>query len=107
MPAKGMIDVTPTTANTTQHSHSSQHAQGSQVPSTFGEAMERLEAIVSQLEANEALGLEEALALYEQGVALAGDCRGQLAAAQLRLTEIAVVPGSVPGTALGVASGAE
>jgi exodeoxyribonuclease VII small subunit len=56
----------------------------------FGEALERLEAIVNQLEANEALGLEEALALYEQGLALAGDCRRRLAAAQLKLTELAV-----------------
>ena len=57
---------------------------------TFGEAMERLEAIVSQLEGNETLGLEEALALHEQGLALAADCRQRLAAAQLRLTEIPV-----------------
>jgi exodeoxyribonuclease VII small subunit len=63
---------------------------------SFGEAMDRLEAIVAQLEANESLGLEEALSLYEQGVALAGDCRGRLAAAQIRLTEIAAVP--VPPT---------
>jgi exodeoxyribonuclease VII small subunit len=59
---------------------------------SFGDAMDRLETIVAQLEANESLGLEEALSLYEQGVALAGDCRGRLAAAQIRLTEIAAVP---------------
>jgi exodeoxyribonuclease VII small subunit len=56
----------------------------------FGEAMERLEAIVARLEGDETLGLEEALALYEQGVALAGECRRRLAGAQLRLTEVAV-----------------
>lgn len=62
---------------------------------TFGEAMERLEGIVTQLEENEALGLEQALAIYEQGLALAGDCRQRLATASLRLTEIAVAaPGA-------------
>jgi exodeoxyribonuclease VII small subunit len=57
---------------------------------TFGEAMDRLEAIVSQLEGNEELGLEEALALYERGLDLAGDCRRRLATAQLKLTQIPV-----------------
>ncbi len=57
---------------------------------TFGEAMEKLEATVSQLEENDELGLEQALALYEQGTALAGDCQQLLATAKLRLTEIAV-----------------
>ncbi len=57
---------------------------------TFGEAVDRLEAIVGQLEGNEELGLEEALALYEQGLALAGDCRRRLATAQLKLTQIPV-----------------
>ena len=55
---------------------------------TFGEAMEKLEEIVSQLEENEALGLEQSLALYEQGLALAGDCQQRLSAARLRMTEI-------------------
>ena len=60
---------------------------------SFGEAMERLESIVTQLEENEALGLEQALAIYEQGLALASDCRGRLGAAKLRLTEIVVAAG--------------
>jgi exodeoxyribonuclease VII small subunit len=59
---------------------------------TFGEAMERLEGIVAQLEGDEALQLEQALTLYEQGVALAADCRRRLAGAELRLTEIAIQP---------------
>ena len=59
---------------------------------TFGEAMERLEAVVAQLEGDESLELEQALALYEQGVALAAACRGRLARAELRLTEIAGRP---------------
>ena len=57
---------------------------------TFGEAMGKLEQVVRRLEEDEAMGLEQALALYEQGVALAGDCQARLAAAKLRLTEIAV-----------------
>jgi exodeoxyribonuclease VII small subunit len=58
----------------------------------FGEALERLEAIVARLESDDALGLEEALALYEEGVAIAGECRRRLAAAQLRLTQLQVAP---------------
>jgi exodeoxyribonuclease VII small subunit len=57
---------------------------------TFGEAMEKLEEIVAQLEENEALGLEQSLALYEQGLALAGDCQQRLSAAKLRITELSV-----------------
>ena len=59
---------------------------------TFGEAIEKLEAMVLQLEENDTLGLEQALGLYEQGIALARDCQHRLAAAKLRLTEIAVPP---------------
>ncbi|HEX2034716.1 MAG TPA: exodeoxyribonuclease VII small subunit [Chloroflexota bacterium] len=59
----------------------------------FGEAMEQLEAIISRLEGDEALELETALALYEQGAELAASLRRRLAAAQLKLTEIAA---SVP-----------
>ena len=62
--------------------------EGHAVDLTFGEAMEKLEEIVSQLEENEALGLEQSLALYEQGLALAGDCQQRLAAAKLRMSEI-------------------
>ena len=57
---------------------------------TFGEAMGKLEHVVRQLEEEEDMGLEQALALYEQGVALASDCQARLTAAKLRLTEIAV-----------------
>jgi exodeoxyribonuclease VII small subunit len=59
---------------------------------TFGEAMERLEAVVVQLEGDESLELEQALALYEQGVSLAAACRRRLAHAEVRLTEIARRP---------------
>ena len=57
---------------------------------TFGEAMERLEGMVAQLEGDETLQLEQALDLYEQGAALAAECRRRLAGAELRLTEIAI-----------------
>jgi exodeoxyribonuclease VII small subunit len=56
----------------------------------FGEAMDQLDAVVAQLEGDEALDLEQAVALYEQGVTVAAACRQRLAQAQLRLTEIAV-----------------
>ena len=57
---------------------------------TFGEAMSKLEQVVRQLEEDETMGLEQALALYEQGAALASDCQARLGAAKLRLTEIPV-----------------
>ena len=56
----------------------------------FGVAMERLEGIVARLEGDETLGLEEAIALYQEGAALAGECRRRLAAAQLTMTELPV-----------------
>lgn len=65
---------------------------GAPASGTFGAAMEQLETIVAHLEGDEALGLEEALALYERGVDLAGECRRRLGAAQLKLTEIPVAP---------------
>jgi exodeoxyribonuclease VII small subunit len=68
---------------------------------TFGAAVERLEAIVARLEGDETLGLEEALELYRQGVALAGDCRRRLAGAQLTLTELPVRPSQPEGIAGG------
>ncbi len=54
----------------------------------FGVAMERLEGIVARLEGDETLGLEEAIALYQEGAALAGACRQRLATAQLTMTEL-------------------
>jgi exodeoxyribonuclease VII small subunit len=56
----------------------------------FGVAMERLEGIVARLEGDETLGLEEAIALYQEGAALAGECRRRLSAAQLTMTELPV-----------------
>ena len=51
---------------------------------TFEHAFARLEAVVNQLESGDA-GLEEALALFEEGVKLARFCRGQLDKAEARI----------------------
>lgn len=51
---------------------------------TFEEAFARLEAVVTRLESGDA-GLEEALALFEEGVTLARFCRGRLDQAEARI----------------------
>lgn len=61
---------------------------------TFGAAIDRLELIVGRLEAGDALELEEALSLFEQGLELASHCREQLATAQLKLTALAGISAS-------------
>ncbi len=48
---------------------------------TYEEAIERLEEIVEQLEAEE-VSLEAAVSLYKEGVALASLCREKLSAAE-------------------------
>lgn len=48
---------------------------------SFEEAMERLEAIVEQLEQEEA-PLETVVALYKEGLGLSGYCKEKLAAAE-------------------------
>jgi len=50
----------------------------------FEEAMQRLEQIVAQLEAGQ-LGLEQALARYEEGVKLLRHCYGLLQRAERRI----------------------
>jgi len=57
-------------------------------PKSFEEALERLEAIVEDLEGGEP-PLEKAVALYEEGVGLFRFCREQLDAAQKRVEELA------------------
>jgi len=54
---------------------------------TFEEALAELEAIVERLDAGE-LVLEEALALFERGQALADHCSEQLEAASLRVEQL-------------------
>jgi exodeoxyribonuclease VII small subunit len=51
---------------------------------TFEQAFEELDAIVKQLEAGE-LSLDESLALYERGQALAARCQRLLETAELKI----------------------
>ena len=51
---------------------------------SFEAALERLEAIVDRLESGE-LPLEQALAAFEEGVALSRRCAGELEAAERRI----------------------
>jgi exodeoxyribonuclease VII small subunit len=51
---------------------------------TFEAALDRLESLVSRLEAGD-LQLEEALAAFEEGVALSRRCAKQLAEAERRI----------------------
>lgn len=53
-------------------------------PESFEEAMQRLDAIVSRLEEDK-LPLEEMLASYEEGVALARYCGEKLEAAEQKV----------------------
>ncbi len=53
---------------------------------SFEKGLARLEAIVDKLEADEGLGLEEALALFEEGARLADDCGKRLDAAEKRVS---------------------
>ncbi len=54
------------------------------VERSFEEALAELERVVRDLEDGE-LGLDEALARYEQGVALVRHCQGQLSRAEQRI----------------------
>ena len=58
----------------------------------FEDAMVRLQEIVSRLESGEA-PLEEAMALFEEGAKLSALCYNTLDRAQLKVTELAVLPG--------------
>ncbi len=54
---------------------------------SFEAALERLEAIVAELESGE-LALERALAAFEEGVALSRRCAGELDAAERRIEQL-------------------
>ena len=54
---------------------------------TFEEALRRLDEVVARLEGGE-VGLEEAVALFEQGQGYLAACRERLAAAQRRIEEL-------------------
>lgn len=58
----------------------------------FESAMGRLQEIVERLEGGEA-PLEEAMALFEEGAKLSALCYNTLDRAQLKVTELAVLPG--------------
>ena len=62
------------------------HAMSKKTP-TFEEAIDRLEAIVDQIEAGE-VGLEEALKRYDEGMKLVSRCRSILDAAEKKITEL-------------------
>ena len=60
----------------------------------FEDAMGRLQEIVERLEGGEA-PLEEAMALFEEGAKLSALCYNTLDRAQLKVPELAVLPGEV------------
>ena len=62
---------------------------------SFEQAFAELEEVVQQLEAGE-LTLDQAMALFERGTALATQCNAQLDAAELRVQQL--VPAGDEGT---------
>jgi exodeoxyribonuclease VII small subunit len=58
---------------------------------SFEAALARLEAIVARLEAGN-LPLDEAVALYEEGMRLVTLCGQRLDAAELRVSQLAATP---------------
>ncbi len=58
---------------------------------TFDAAMERLEDVVARLESGD-LELEQALALYEEGVALVRNCAKQLEEARQKVQQLQLSP---------------
>jgi len=59
---------------------------------SFEAALSRLEAIVARLEAGN-LPLDEAVALYEEGMRLVTLCGQRLDAAELRVSQLTATPG--------------
>jgi exodeoxyribonuclease VII small subunit len=66
----------------------SRKKESADTPRSFEEAMRKLDAIVAQLEEDK-LPLEEMLARYEEGVALARLCAEKLEAAEQKVRLIA------------------
>ena len=62
---------------------------------TFEESMQRLEAIVHQLEQGN-VPLEQALALFQEGTALVRSCNEQLDRAQLEVVKLMKTPDGTP-----------
>ncbi|MEK6704056.1 MAG: exodeoxyribonuclease VII small subunit [Planctomycetota bacterium] len=69
---------------------------------SFEQAMEQLEAIVERVESGQ-VGLEQALAEYERGVALVRQCRDVLQKAELRVEELSKLAAAVDSKADGEA----
>lgn len=63
--------------------------------STYESLYARMQAIVARLEAGQ-LPLDEALALYEEGVAVAASCQRLLDQAELRIQELSPGAGAQP-----------
>ena len=72
-------------------------APAAQSEPSFESALERLEAIVERLEAGE-LPLEQALAAFEEGVALSRRCTAELEAAERRIELLVGVGPDGPAT---------
>ena len=68
-------------------------AESQDNPTTFEEAYERLRESVEELEAGP-LGLEEAIARYEEGMRLARLCNEMLDRAEVRLQLVLREPGT-------------
>ncbi|MEQ8839745.1 MAG: exodeoxyribonuclease VII small subunit [Miltoncostaeaceae bacterium] len=66
--------------------------------STFEEALAELDAVVSRLETG-AVGLEEAVALFERGRVHLAVCRERLAASEARIRELTAEDDPAPGAA--------
>ncbi len=64
---------------------------------TFEEAMQALEAVVSQLEKGD-VALEQSIALYERGAALKAHCAAKLKDAEEKVELIRAAEGRAVGT---------
>jgi exodeoxyribonuclease VII small subunit len=62
---------------------------------SFEEAFAELEAVVQQLEMGD-LTLEQAMALFERGMALAAQCNTRLDTAELRVQQLVPTEGDYP-----------
>jgi len=70
-------------------------AKTTEAPPTYESLYARMQAIVARLEAGQ-LPLDEALALYEEGVAVAAACQRLLDEAELRIQELSPDAGTRP-----------
>lgn len=64
---------------------------------TFEEKLERLNHLVEQLEAGDALTLDASLTLFEEGITLVRGCRQLLETAELRVQNVLEHDAPEPG----------